>query len=47
MKVLPVIGLILQAPFESNKNFNSFLALSRWIGYVLFMEGLLLLDWES
>lgn len=30
--VLPVIGLILQAPFESNENFNSFLALSRWIG---------------
>lgn len=32
MKVPPVIGLILQAPFESNENFNSFLALSRWIG---------------
>ena len=32
MKVLPVIGLILQAPFESNRNFNSFLTLARWIG---------------
>lgn len=32
MKVLPVIGLIVQAPFESNKNLDSFLALSRWIG---------------
>ena len=31
-KVLPVIGLILQAPFESNKNFKSILALARWIG---------------
>lgn len=30
--VLPVIGLILQAPFESNANFGSFLALARWIG---------------
>ncbi|CAD6566990.1 MAG: hypothetical protein ASARMPRED_000454 [Alectoria sarmentosa] len=30
--VLPVIGLILQAPFESNKNLNSFFALARWIG---------------
>lgn len=32
MKVLPVVGLILQAPFESNKNFHSFLALARWFG---------------
>lgn len=32
MKVLPVVGLILQAPFESNENFKSFLALARWIG---------------
>lgn len=31
-KVLPVIGLIVQAPFESNKNFKSMLALARWIG---------------
>ena len=31
-QVLPVIGLLLQAPFESNENFKSFLALSRWIG---------------
>ena len=31
-KVLPVIGLILQAPFESNENFKSMLALARWIG---------------
>ena len=30
--VLPVIGLILQAPFESNENFRTFLALARWIG---------------
>lgn len=30
--VLPVVGLILQAPFESNENFKSFLALARWIG---------------
>lgn len=31
-QVLPVIGLILQAPFESNANFKTFLALARWIG---------------
>ena len=31
-QVLPVIGLLLQAPFESNVNFMSVLALARWIG---------------
>ena len=31
-KVLPVIGLILQAPFESNQNFKSMLAFARWVG---------------
>ena len=31
-QVLPVIGLLLQAPFESNVNFKSVLALARWIG---------------
>ena len=31
-QVLPVVGLILQAPFESNVNFKSFLAIARWVG---------------
>ena len=31
-QVLPVIGLLLQAPFESNANFKSLLALARWVG---------------
>ena len=30
--VLPVIGLILQAPFESNAFFRTVFALARWIG---------------
>ena len=30
--MLPVIGLILQAPFESNANVRTLLALARWIG---------------
>lgn len=31
-KVVPVIDFILPAQFESSQNFNSFLALARWIG---------------
>lgn len=32
LQVLPIMGLILQAPFESNKNWSTLLASARWIG---------------
>ena len=31
-QVFPVIGLLLQAPYEGNKNWSTMLALARWIG---------------
>lgn len=30
--VLPIIGLIVQAPWESNKNWKTFMSLCRWVG---------------
>lgn len=30
--VFPVVGLLLQAPYESNKNWSTLLALARWLG---------------
>ena len=32
LQVFPVVGLLLQAPFESNKNFSTLFALARWLG---------------
>ena len=32
VQVFPVIGLLLQAPYEGNKNWSTMLALARWIG---------------
>ena len=32
LQVFPVVGLLLQAPFESNKDFSTLLALARWLG---------------
>lgn len=31
-QVFPVVGLLLQAPYESNKNWSTVLALARWLG---------------
>lgn len=31
-QVFPVVGLLLQAPYESNKNWSTLLALARWLG---------------
>ena len=30
--LLPICGLLLQVPYESNKNWATFLVLSRWVG---------------
>ena len=32
VQVFPVIGLLLQAPYEGNKNWSTMLALARWLG---------------
>ena len=32
LQVFPVVGLLLQAPYESNKNWSTLLALARWLG---------------
>ncbi len=31
-QVFPVVGLLLQAPYESNKSWSTVLALARWLG---------------
>lgn len=32
LQVFPVVGLLLQGPYESNKNWSTVLALARWLG---------------
>lgn len=32
LQVFPVVGLLLQAPYESNRNGSTILALTRWLG---------------
>lgn len=32
LQVFPVVGLLLQAPYESNKSWSTILALARWLG---------------